>query len=368
MEEDASKVFADGNNASLLKALIQALEKVDGKGMQQPRLPPLLRDAVSLICDYADIFDELAPSSSERRGQQFFDAIDEFLRADERETENEYERDLRNLFSYAYLFLCEADLRPSYKILFNLDRYSDYVHVHLEEFSGTDRQRLIYATHLMPAHVAKQLLKNHDFLNLLDIPKTLERLEQENGDWNEKIDADIERVTQLSGKVAELTTSYNFVGLNKGFQSLREAKKKESSSAFAFLIFIGAIMITTPIGAWSWVMLAEHSPPIPQINLIYSAPVLITIELLLVYFFRITLGQFKSIKAQLLQIDLRMTLCQFIEKYAEYATKIRGDDKELLGKFEAVVFSGLAPDESGIPSTFDGMEHLTNLIKSMRGP
>ncbi|QQP94499.1 hypothetical protein [Lysobacter enzymogenes] len=368
MEADVAAIFSEENNTSLLKGLIQTLEQIDVRKMEQKRLPQLLRDAVSIIDQYADIFDELAPSSAERSGQQFFNAIDEFLRTIGLETDEERERDLRNIFSYAYQFLCEAELRPSSRIHFNIDKYSDYVHTHLDDFSGSDRQRLVYATNLMPAFISKQLVRNRELIDLLALPETLKRLNQENESWNKKIDEDLKRAYDLSQRVENLTASYNFVGLNKGFQNLREAKEKESFRAFVFLTFIGAVMIATPIGAWSWTMLAAHSPPLTQMNMIYSAPALITLELLLVYFFRITLSQFKSIKAQLLQIDLRMTLCQFIEKYAEYAIKIRGDDKELLAKFEAIVFSGLAPDESGIPSTFDGMEHLTNLIKSVRGP
>ncbi|MNE71224.1 hypothetical protein D3C80_1670810 [compost metagenome] len=60
-------------------------------------------------------------------------------------------------------------------------------------------------------------------------------------------------------------------------------------------------------------------------------------------------------------------MCQFVQSYAEYSVKVKKDDPNVLSKFEAVVFSSLAPDSEGIPSTFDGAEQLTNLIKSIRG-
>ncbi|MDI2145510.1 hypothetical protein KBJ94_26055 [Pseudomonas sp. ITA] len=85
------------------------------------------------------------------------------------------------------------------------------------------------------------------------------------------------------------------------------------------------------------------------------------------YFFRVVLAQFRSVKAQVLQLDLRIALCQFVQSYAEYSKKIRKDDPGALSKFEAIVFSSLVSESEGIPSTFDGAEQLANLIKSIRG-
>lgn len=101
--------------------------------------------------------------------------------------------------------------------------------------------------------------------------------------------------------------------------------------------------------------------------LVYSLPTIIAIEIILLYFFRVVLAQFRSVKAQLLQVDLRITLCQFVESYAEYVSKLREKDATALIKFEALIFSGLVTDESGIPSTFDGIEQVGHLIRSLRG-
>jgi hypothetical protein len=101
--------------------------------------------------------------------------------------------------------------------------------------------------------------------------------------------------------------------------------------------------------------------------LIYSLPTIIAVEIIMLFFFRIVLTQFRSVKAQLLQVDLRISLCQFIESYAEYVSKLREKDSTALSKFEALIFSGLVAEESGIPSTFDGVEQVANLVRSLRG-
>ena len=101
--------------------------------------------------------------------------------------------------------------------------------------------------------------------------------------------------------------------------------------------------------------------------LIYTLPTVIALEVILLYFFRVVLSQFRSVKGQLLQLDLRVALCQFIQSYAEYSASIKAQDGNALAKFEALIFSGLVTDESGIPSTFDGAEQIANLIRSVRG-
>ena len=91
---------------------------------------------------------------------------------------------------------------------------------------------------------------------------------------------------------------------------------------------------------------------------------IVAVEILLLYFFRIALTHFNSTKAQLLQLEIRMALCGFIDDYMKFAKENKGQD---LSKFEAMVFSSIAPDEEKIPSTFDGVEQLANLIKSIKG-
>ena len=88
------------------------------------------------------------------------------------------------------------------------------------------------------------------------------------------------------------------------------------------------------------------------------------IEILLLYFFRISLVHFNSTKAQLLQLEVRMAVCGFIEDYAKFTKENKDQD---LSKFESMIFSSIASVEEKIPSTFDGMDQLSELIKSARG-
>lgn len=104
-----------------------------------------------------------------------------------------------------------------------------------------------------------------------------------------------------------------------------------------------------------------------NINIVlYSIVPMITLQIILVYFFRVALFNFKSIKAQLLQIELRKTLCQFIQSYTNYAKEMKESDKTSLEKFENLVFSGLISNEENLPSTFDGLEQIGKIIQSIK--
>ncbi|HDR1868661.1 TPA: hypothetical protein SIC62_000746 [Pasteurella multocida] len=67
-----------------------------------------------------------------------------------------------------------------------------------------------------------------------------------------------------------------------------------------------------------------------------------------------------------MQLELRKTLCQFIQSYADYAKEIKEKDRSSLEKFENLIFSSILSDSEKVPSTFDGLEQLANLIKNIK--
>ncbi len=97
---------------------------------------------------------------------------------------------------------------------------------------------------------------------------------------------------------------------------------------------------------------------------------IISVEIILIYFFRIILHNHRSIQVQKMQIELRQTLCQFIQSYAEYAVKMRKEKQgeSVLEKFENLIFSGIIAEPEKLPSTYDGFEQIGNLIKSIKNP
>lgn len=97
-------------------------------------------------------------------------------------------------------------------------------------------------------------------------------------------------------------------------------------------------------------------------KLFYLLPITVA-EIILIFYFRIILGQFNAVNAQLLQLKMRLSICQFIESYVDF----KGDSgQQNLEKFESLIFSNLMPSAEQVPSTFDGLEHLGKAIASLK--
>lgn len=184
---------------------------------------------------------------------------------------------------------------------------------------------------------------------------------------NETIYEKENRVEELLNSLNKYEIAFNFVGLYKGFNNLAKRKEKESTNSFIFLVVLSFLLMIFPI----YGMVTVYSPSseinkyTPFTHLLAFLP-LISLELILIYFFRVVLHNYKSVQAQILQIELRQTLCQFIQNYADYSKEIRKDDPTALEKFENLIFSGIISDAQNLPSTFDGMDQIGKLLSSLK--
>jgi len=170
------------------------------------------------------------------------------------------------------------------------------------------------------------------------------------------------QVKEMLGKLEELRQSFNFVGLAKGFHRLLSTKVQDLEGIKKYLVLFG-IGLVIPIILRVLLDLFPDSSSGWTSYLPYLA-----LEIILLYYFRILLSQYYSIKAQIIQLELRLSLCEFVESYVDFiAEKDSGKDSERkLEKFEAIIFSGLAADLKSIPSTFDGLEQLVSIVKEIK--
>ncbi len=68
----------------------------------------------------------------------------------------------------------------------------------------------------------------------------------------------------------------------------------------------------------------------------------------------------KAIKAQLLQIEQRLSLCEFIHDYVETKNN-SGAEKESWSLFEKLIFSPIQVSSENIPSLLDGASSIAEL-------
>ncbi|MCU1736338.1 MULTISPECIES: hypothetical protein [unclassified Pseudomonas] len=305
---------------------------------------------LSHVESYPESFDERCIMNIASLGDRFMEEVRKF---DLGEVDAEY------LFAHCYRFVIEYQLSSPHPIssdlLSLLSRVSDFEY-------GVAATQVRYAGHQMLINIVQHYLYHPSLTSLKDLPEVIKRSESQQKDAEKSILDRETRVSALAEKLETYETAFNFVGLYSGFKNLRATKVSERRWNFSFLLVLGFLLLIPMVVKFFSVLGAAAKSDPDFIGLAALAG----LELLLLYFFRVALQNFRSIKAQLLQIDLRMTLCQFVQSYAEYSKGAPEGSAGLLERFEQVVFSGIVNDESAIPSTFDGLDKLAELVGKIR--
>jgi hypothetical protein len=98
---------------------------------------------------------------------------------------------------------------------------------------------------------------------------------------------------------------------------------------------------------------------------IFSMLQVVVIESIIIYFFRIVLHKYNSIVDQIVQLETKQSVVQFIEGYVKFK-KDNNTNKDELEKFEDIVFSKISPnlqDMPNIPNVMDLVDGLGKAIK-----
>lgn len=186
-------------------------------------------------------------------------------------------------------------------------------------------------------------------------------------DWDTEIEDKRKEVTDLKEKLDTYKTGFNFVGLYQGFSELSKQKKSEAFWSFIFLMVMAVLIISPLVTEFILTTKMINSGGKVGVDHLFILIPMFSIEIILIYFFRVILLNHRSIKAQLMQLELRQTLCQFIQSYTEYSAEIKKSDSGALEKFENMIFSGVISNSEKLPSTFDGIEQISKLLKSVKG-
>lgn len=151
-------------------------------------------------------------------------------------------------------------------------------------------------------------------------------------------------------------TNLNFVGLSKAFNQLIDEKAEVKNKLERDLSWVFAIMCCIPMFAvlYIWMVFVP--------NYYLSFPI-ITIEVLVLYGFRLLYQQYLFVKSELLQLNLRYSLCAFIESYMEFKKNNKDNTVDL---FEQLIFSNIISDEKKVPATVDGLESIAKIIESIK--
>jgi len=264
-------------------------------------------------------------------------------------------------FVKCYRMIVELKLSCDHDLDDALERaYSD-AQVYAETLEGPAKEQVRYVQSYMAIQIVKRFVHHPKMPELRNLSSTIDDANQVIGDFERQLSAREVRAEILADKLKQYESAFNFVGLFDGFRGLRKQKKLESRFSLSYLAMLGFLLLLIPAGkVWA---------EINGLSLFSSYGAILSalgFELILVFLFKVGLQGYRSVKAQLLQIELRMALCQFIESYAGYAQDLRAKDKDLLTRFEQVIFSGIVSSDAAIPSTFDGIDQIASLIAAIK--
>lgn len=270
---------------------------------------------------------------------------------------------MSQLLSSCYRFITEFEIKARSGLHDSLSiAWNRLLLVDLSTYSESSFQ-IKFAQYHMPIYIMREYIAHPHMQALSELPAAIVSAKVTTEIYERELNDREGRADTLAKNLEGYTSQLNFLGLVRGFQQLRDVKDEERKWSLLFVRSLGVVLVALPITKiLNW--LPVSADPAKEIA---SGIAVVALELMLIYFFRVTLQNFRSVKAQLLQLDLRVTLCQFIEGYTKLAKEAKkDDDKEILTRFEQVVFSSIVTDETGIPSTFDGIEQISGLIERLK--
>jgi hypothetical protein len=267
-----------------------------------------------------------------------------------------------------YAFLVELDLSIRSQLEDPLREFKESV---AKEFHNRDdRAGIIVNTAAvqLPLAILKDTLNAPGIGNFKEVGELSELIEKKVGTWTAQLAAHEQKVDELKSNLEKHEQAYNFVGLYQGFSDMESTIKQELAKQRRNMLWFGSLMLCPALVDLALIAFGRVDFSSAKLaHLVGGAAVSLTCTLIFLYFFRIVLRDVDSKDAQLVQVRLRMTLCQFIQSYATYASEIRQKNPEVLSKFESLIFSGIVGTQDKLPSTFDGLEQLGALLKTAKG-
>lgn len=182
----------------------------------------------------------------------------------------------------------------------------------------------------------------------------------------EKIKSSKVGIEGIKRRLEGYHSEYNFVGLYDGFKKLKNDKDKELDSINEYYHIAMVVAIILPlVTIGSHILYPDLVKGKGWIEWLSWGGPFAAVEALILYYARVMYSEIKSIKTQLVQINLRGSLCQFIEEYMNYRQRIKGDADEIndsaLEKFDSVIFSAIQMESDNIPGAFDGVNAIAEL-------
>ena len=208
--------------------------------------------------------------------------------------------------------------------------------------------------------VLKEML--NELQQRVDSPETLynkmyKGLATKNNEIQDTLNEYQTKADNLVDFIKKQQSKLNFVGLGSAFKTITKEKNAVKNSIEKYLVGFFVALLVIPI----IVAIALYCQDQP--NYYFCIPAT-TIELLVLYAFRLFYQQYLFVKSELQQVNLRHSLCAFIESYMEFKKDNKDNTVDL---FEQLIFGNIISDEKKVPATVDGLDGIAKIIETLKG-
>ncbi|MBP7352422.1 MAG: hypothetical protein KA964_05310 [Comamonas sp.] len=341
---------------NLLTSAIYSINK--SKEVKQRRL----HSALKIIKSHANQFDENCQCNIDWIGENLRSDLSKISSSQQKEEEEEKDL-IDELYSSIYRFLLEFNLKNNFELSPELNSFISYAQDRIDDFNSIAKEQIIYASKWMHISITKKVLHNPNIEKFFEYSKKYEEINNRIDSWDKELEKKEKLVEALSLQLKKYETAFNFVGLYQGFDDLHKTKIQEYfwNRTISFILAISALI---PTGLKIYIDSEKEIESTFSLSSLYGLIPYIAVTFLILYFFRISYRVMDNTKSQILQIEIRKALCQFIQNYTDFSSEASKKSPETLKKFESIIFSNIVGTQEKIPSTFDGIDTINNLIRS----
>lgn len=275
-------------------------------------------------------------------------------------------------------FCKEFELRSDIYISEVKELLSYYTKEFLTSGSDTNTQ-IYYALTKMPLVIMEEiyLKKYNNFRN--DIDKEINTIiEQKLPDKKVEIDKIKEDNDNYIKQLRGFKQEFSFLALNQAFNKLEKSKQFARYISLFILLFLAVIIVYIPYFYYeksflikqmseTFNLTLDNKNSFMSLFILFSGLIpMIFIESIFIYYFKIVLNKYNSITDQIVQLETKQAIMQFIESYINYK-KDNNIKHEEMSKFEEIIFSQISPNLKDIPSSPDLVSLIDSISKAVRG-
>ncbi|BHH82779.1 hypothetical protein [Desulforhopalus sp. 52FAK] len=352
--------FGEENNSKVLADFIRKADVVTVEDEIKFNRLKVARQIIGYIYKSSEEWDKRCSFNIKHVGDQFLQWLRDF--------DHKKPSDIDHIYCIAYRFLCEFDflVGAGKELSLELRSLKSKIQSDNGEMDGDIRSQIIYASYVMPANIAKEFINDANIGVFKNFEEKIQEANNLKEQWDKELESKRTIVDKLKEKLTEYEIGFNFVGLYQGFSDLTTKKRKEAFWLFCSLLAMGFLIIAPLIVEILLVTFGLYKGNAVGLDRFFVFLPIVALEIVLIYFFRVILINHRSVKAQIIQIELRQTLCQFIQSYADYSSEIKKKDGVALEKFESLIFSGIISDPEKLPSTFDGIDQIGKILNNIK--